>query len=192
MYSNDLSKEALLSEGACGILPSTGIPMPGLVPKVSIGAMSAASKWCSSSKTASASEKSVCQYFSDFSQASPCGANSLPRTYSKVVSSGAMRPPRAPISMLMLQMVMRASMLRLRMALPAYSTKKPVAPAALSWAMMCKMMSLAETPAANSPSTEMRMRLGLFCNKHWAASTCSTWLVPMPKAMAPKAPCVEV
>ncbi len=54
MYSSDLSKEALLSEGACGMLPSTGMPMPGLVPNVSIGAMSAALKWCSSSKAASA------------------------------------------------------------------------------------------------------------------------------------------
>ena len=26
----------------------------------------------------------------------------------------------------------------------------------------------------------------------WVASTCSTWLVPMPKASAPNAPCVEV
>ena len=33
---------------------------------------------------------------------------------------------------------------------------------------------------------------GLFCGRHCVASTCSTSLVPMPKASAPKAPCVLV
>ncbi len=33
---------------------------------------------------------------------------------------------------------------------------------------------------------------GRFCTRHWVASTCSTSEVPMPKASAPKAPCVEV
>ena len=35
------------------------------------------------------------------------------------------------------------------------------------------------------------MVLGRFCTKHWVASTCSTSLVPMPKADAPNAPWVE-
>ncbi len=34
--------------------------------------------------------------------------------------------------------------------------------------------------------------LGWRCSRHWVASTCSTSLVPMPKARAPKAPCVAV
>jgi hypothetical protein len=54
----------------------------------------------------------------------------------KVISSGAINPPRAPISILMLQTVIRDSMLRLRMALPAYSTKKPVAPPVVSEAII--------------------------------------------------------
>ncbi len=38
----------------------------------------------------------------------------------------------------------------------------------------------------------MRIDLGLRCCMVWVASTCSTSLVPMPKASAPKAPWVEV
>src|SRR5664280_1091768 len=38
----------------------------------------------------------------------------------------------------------------------------------------------------------MRMERGLCWTMHCVASTCSTSLVPMPKASAPKAPCVEV
>src|SRR3978361_524384 len=37
----------------------------------------------------------------------------------------------------------------------------------------------------------MRMAFGLRCWSVWVASTCSTSLVPMPKASAPKAPWVE-
>ena len=50
------------------------------------------------------------------SKSAPLGAWGLPRTYSKVVSSGAMRPARAPPSMDMLQMVIRSSIDRARMA----------------------------------------------------------------------------
>ena len=38
----------------------------------------------------------------------------------------------------------------------------------------------------------MRIDLGLRCCRVCVASTCSTSLVPMPKASAPNAPCVEV
>jgi hypothetical protein len=38
----------------------------------------------------------------------------------------------------------------------------------------------------------MRIDLGLRCTRHCVANTCSTSLVPMPKASAPKAPCVAV
>ena len=38
----------------------------------------------------------------------------------------------------------------------------------------------------------MRIDFGLRCCSVWVASTCSTSLVPMPKASAPKAPWVEV
>ena len=63
-----------------------------------------------------------------------------------MVSSGAIIPARAPASMLMLQMVMRPSMERARMAEPAYSTTQPVAPAVPMRPMMCRTMSLAVTP----------------------------------------------
>ena len=58
--------------------------------------------------------------------------------------------------------------------------------------MMARMMSLAVTPAGRSPSTLIDMALGLTAGSVWVASTCSTSLVPMPKARAPKAPWVEV
>ena len=38
----------------------------------------------------------------------------------------------------------------------------------------------------------MRMLFGLRCARHCVASTCSTSLVPMPNASAPKAPWVAV
>ena len=53
-------------------------------------------------------------------------------------------------------------------------------------------MSLAVTPFRRLPSTRMRIDFGLGWRMHWEASTISTSLVPMPKATAPIAPCVEV
>ncbi len=38
----------------------------------------------------------------------------------------------------------------------------------------------------------MRIRLGRLSSRHCVAITCVTWLVPMPKATAPNAPCVDV
>ena len=38
----------------------------------------------------------------------------------------------------------------------------------------------------------MRIERGFLCWRVWVASTCSTSLVPIPKASAPKAPWVEV
>ena len=38
----------------------------------------------------------------------------------------------------------------------------------------------------------MRMRFGFFCQSVCVISTCATSDAPMPKAKAPKAPCVEV
>ena len=57
------------------------------------------------------------------------------------------------------------------------------------------MMSLAVTPVGNNPSrlsTTTDMVLKGRNGRVWVASTCSTSDVPMPKASAPKAPCVEV
>ena len=101
-------------------------------------------------------------------------------------------PARAPASMLMLQMVMRPSIESARMAEPAYSMTQPVAPSVPILPMMARMMSLAVTPWGSLPSTAMRKVLGLDCGSVCVASTCSTSLVPMPKASAPNAPWVEV
>ena len=48
------------------------------------------------------------------------------------------------------------------------------------------------TPSGRLPLTVTAIVFGLACGSVWVASTCSTSEVPMPKAIAPKAPCVEV
>ena len=58
--------------------------------------------------------------------------------------------------------------------------------------MIVRMTSLAVTPAGRSPSTVMAMVPGRRAGRVWVARTCSTSLVPMPKARAPKAPWVDV
>src|SRR5205085_2198190 len=55
-----------------------------------------------------------------------------------------------------------------------------------------RIRSLAVTPEAGAPSNRTSMVLGRMTTRHWVASTCSTSLVPMPKASAPNAPCVDV
>ena len=97
-------------------------------------------------------------------------------------------PPRAPISILILQIVILASMLNARIAEPAYSTKYPVAPLAEIFAMMYKIISFETTPFCKLPSILMRITLGFVCITHCAAKTISTSLVPIPNAIDPKAP----
>lgn len=58
--------------------------------------------------------------------------------------------------------------------------------------MIARIRSLAVTPSGSSPSTVIAMVLNGASGSVWVASTCSTWLVPMPNASAPKAPWVEV
>ena len=55
-----------------------------------------------------------------------------------------------------------------------------------------KIKSFAVQPFGSAPLTVIRMFFNGLCNSVWVASTCSTSDVPMPKASAPKAPCVEV
>ena len=112
--------------------------------------------------------------------------------YSKVVSSGATMPARAPPSIDMLQMVIRCSMDSARMAGPRYSNTCPVPPPTPILASRARITSLAVTPAARRPSTRTSKVLGRRWSRVWVASTCSTSLVPMPKARAPKAPWVAV
>ena len=48
------------------------------------------------------------------------------------------------------------------------------------------------TPSGSVPLTVTAIVFGLACISVWVASTCSTSEVPMPNAIAPKAPCVLV
>ena len=78
------------------------------------------------------------------------------------------------------------------MADPRYSMTCPMPPPVPMAPMMASATSLAVTPAASSPSTVTAIVFGRAWGRVWVASTCSTSLVPMPKASAPKAPWVEV
>jgi hypothetical protein len=109
-----------------------------------------------------------------------------------VTSSGAIIPARPPPSIDMLQTVMRPSIERARMADPAYSMTCPWAPATPIWPIVPRIRSFAPTPTPTSPSMLMRIVRGGAWVSVCVARTCSTSLVPMPKARAPKAPWVEV
>ena len=55
------------------------------------------------------------------------------------------------------------------------------------------MMSLGSSPGPSRPVTSTPSERGRApCQSVWVARTCSTSLVPIPKASAPKAPCVLV
>ena len=54
------------------------------------------------------------------------------------------------------------------------------------------MTSLAYTPGRSVPSTSMRRTLSLSIASVCVASTSRTCDVPMPNAIAPNAPCVDV
>jgi hypothetical protein len=78
------------------------------------------------------------------------------------------------------------------MARAAYSKTLPVPPPMPMRAISARMMSLAVTPGFQRA---IHLHLEVFdlrCSRHCVASTCSTSLVPMPKASAPNAPCVAV
>ena len=53
-------------------------------------------------------------------------------------------------------------------------------------------MSFGSTPLGRAPSKVTRMVCGLRCTMAWVASTWATSLAPMPKAIAPMPPCVQV
>jgi hypothetical protein len=69
---------------------------------------------------------------------------------------------------------------------------EPMPPPVPTLPMMASTTSLAVVPSGSSPSTVTAIVPGRTCGSVWVASTCSTSLVPMPKARAPKAPWVEV
>ncbi len=101
-------------------------------------------------------------------------------------------PARAPPSIDMLQTVIRSSIERPRIAGPVYSMTCPRPPLTPIWPMIERIRSLAVTPGGSSPSTRTSIVSGRARTRHCVARTCSTSEVPMPKAKAPKAPCVEV
>ena len=92
----------------------------------------------------------------------------------------------------MLQTVMRSSIDRARMASPLYSMTWPFAPPVPVRAIRASTRSLAVTPGARRPPTVTASVFGGQASRHCVARTCATSLVPMPKASAPKAPCVLV
>ena len=79
-----------------------------------------------------------------------------------------------------------------RIASPRYSRTCPVPPETPIWPINARIRSLAVTPAGSRPATSTARVRGFFCSRHCVASTCPTSVVPMPKARAPNAPCVEV
>ena len=170
------------------------MPMPcaGFVPHVTNGVSADASITTSVSQTAPSSVRSVFQSATAASHCAPVGACSRPFKYSKVTSSGATRPARAPASIDMLQMVMRPSMDMARIAEPRYSITCPMPPPVPILAMTARMMSFAVTPGASVPSTVTLIHFGRDCGSVCVARTCSTSLVPIPNASAPNAPWVAV
>ena len=101
-------------------------------------------------------------------------------------------PARAPASMLMLHTVMRASIESFSMASPRYSMMCPWPPPVPILEITARIRSLAVTPGASSPVTVIAMVLKGRSDRVWVAMTCSTSEVPIPMAMEPNAPCVEV
>src|SRR5919199_2986190 len=175
-----------------GTAPSSGTVCAGVVPQETYGTRSSAWMTTSLSNFAPSSVGSFFHSSTALSQSSPFGACGLPSRYSKVVSSGAMRPARAPPSMDMLHTVMRPSIERERTASPRYSITCPTPPPVPMRLRMPSIRSLAVTSEGSSPSTVTAIVLGLRCGNVCVARTCSTSLVPMPKAKAPNAPWVAV
>ena len=175
-----------------GTRPVTGTTISGFVPQVTCGASSATSIVNSLSYVASGSDASVRQSSSACSHAAPVGAAGRPSRYANVVSSGAIIPARAPASIDMLQIVIRFSIDRPRIASPVYSSTCPIPPATPSRPIAPRIMSFAVTLAGSSPSKRTRIERGRVWGRHCVASTCSTSDVPTPNASAPNAPCVAV
>ena len=94
-----------------GMRPLIGMPMPGLVPKVIIGSRSAASRLTRAVIHARPRRwAAACQSARLLPRPRLAARTGRPARYSKVVSSGAIIPARAPASIDILQTVMRSSM----------------------------------------------------------------------------------
>jgi len=177
-----------------GTIPVMGTTSCGEVPHETVGTMSLALRKTSSSYFAPSSDFKLVQYFTAFfhSGESTFGDKGLPFRYSNVVSSGAIIPALAPASIDILHIDILASILSPRIADPQNSITAPVPPAVPMTPIVCRIISLLLTPGDKTPSTCILIFLLRFVISVWVASTCSTSLVPIPKAKAPKAPCVDV
>ena len=110
-----------------------------------------------------------------------------------MVSSGAIMPARAPPSMVMLHMVMRR--VHGERADGFAGIFEDVAGAAGDADLADEReddVLRRDAFGALAVEADQCMVFDSTCSRHCVASTCSTSLVPMPKASAPNAPCVEV
>ena len=92
----------------------------------------------------------------------------------------------------MLQTVIRPSMESARITSPRYSITCPVPPSTPMRLMIVSTTSLAVQPFGSVPVTSTDICLSGVWGSVCVTRTCSTSDVPIPKASAPKAPCVEV
>src|SRR3989338_6055093 len=94
--------------------------------------------------------------------------------------------------MLMLQMDIRASIPMAEITGPAYSYAYPMPPFTPRWRIIESTTSLAYTPRASFPVTEILRTLGFVTDNVCVANTSRTCVVPIPKAIDPNAPWVDV
>ncbi len=179
------------SEVACGTRPEMPTAWLGSVPQVICGSSVLQSIFTSRSNVASSSLASVRQCASARSHAAPCGAQGRPASHWNVVSSGATKPERAPISMVRLHNVSRPSIGSARTAAPANSIEWPRPPDTPISAMMRSATSFALTCSASRPLAVTRMRLGRLSASTCVASTCSSSEAPQPNASTPSPPTVQ-
>ena len=116
MYFSARSSPSVLGSGTA---PVTGATIPGVVPHVTWGESAEASTSTSRSKVAPGSVRSA--RHSPTALSKSAGAAGRPSSHSKVVSSGATIPARPPASIVMLQTVMRPSIVSRSIGSPAYS-----------------------------------------------------------------------
>ena len=91
----------------------------------------------------------------------------------------------------MLHSVMRDSMSMASTTGPAYSTAVPRAALTPMRRIRASATSLALTHSDKLPSSQMRICRGFSMAITWVLSTCTSSVVPQPKARQPMAPTVE-
>ena len=126
------------------------------------------------SNTAPSSLDRVFQYSTFLLNSSFLGANLRSLIYVNVVSSGAIIPPRAPISILILHTVIRPSILIFSKTSPAYSQKYPVPELVPNLEIIYNITSFGRTPFLSFPLTLTLKLFGLVNSKHWLANTWAT------------------